>query len=276
MFHLLHHLPMFMKRFGPIRSYWMYHFERFNSWISRRVLNRRHPESTVIETYRLTEWASFLELSGQLSNTEVEMEYDTNHSPRVSQLTDSMIPLTGEQMDYVTQYYLAEISDFRVLTDQYNKEKSQAKEYKEFPSMSEWNSHMSISDREREMYNGPSSYGTQMKNFVYKTSNNRTIMLSSAESDCEYSYRRCSYVRSNESSLQIGRILMLFHHSFLSETTSFAYVSWFDNVHEDCESKLIYVLSSAQTQTVVPIKALSKPLVVACDDEESEKLWILN
>ena len=48
-----------------------------------------------------------------------------------------------------------------------------------------------------------------MKNFVYKTSNNRTIMLSSAESDCEYSYRRCSYVRSNESSLQIGCILML-------------------------------------------------------------------
>ena len=98
-----------------------------------RSLNRHHPESTVIKTYRLTEWASFLELSGQLSNddanTEVEMEYDTNHSPRVSQLTDSMIPLTGEQMDYVTQYYLAEISDFRVLTDQKNPKQKSTKNF---------------------------------------------------------------------------------------------------------------------------------------------------
>lgn len=66
-FHLLHHVPMFLKRFGPVHSFWMYNFERFNSWIIRRVLNRRYPESTVIETYRLTEWAHFLELSGQLS-----------------------------------------------------------------------------------------------------------------------------------------------------------------------------------------------------------------
>ena len=34
-FHLLHHLPMFLKRFGPAYTFWMYPYERFNSWITR-------------------------------------------------------------------------------------------------------------------------------------------------------------------------------------------------------------------------------------------------
>ena len=44
----------------------MYPNERFNSWVTRQVLNRRFPESTVIETYRLSEWAHFMETSDQL------------------------------------------------------------------------------------------------------------------------------------------------------------------------------------------------------------------
>lgn len=65
-FHLLHHLPMYVRLYGPLHGFWMYPFERFNSWISRRVLNKRYPESTVIETYRLFEATSFLQLSKQL------------------------------------------------------------------------------------------------------------------------------------------------------------------------------------------------------------------
>lgn len=44
----------------------MYPYERFNSWVMRRVLSRRFSESVVIETYRLSEWANFMEISGQL------------------------------------------------------------------------------------------------------------------------------------------------------------------------------------------------------------------
>lgn len=65
-FHLLHHLPVFLQRFGPVYGYWMYPMERFNSWITRRVMNRRFPEATVIETYRLYELANFMDISGQL------------------------------------------------------------------------------------------------------------------------------------------------------------------------------------------------------------------
>ena len=38
-FHLLHHLPEYLRRFGPVYGFWMYPYERFNSWINRRVLN---------------------------------------------------------------------------------------------------------------------------------------------------------------------------------------------------------------------------------------------
>ena len=65
-FHLLHHLPMLLRRFGPVYGFWMYPYERFNSWITRRVTNRRYPEATVMETYRLSEWAHFMEVAGKL------------------------------------------------------------------------------------------------------------------------------------------------------------------------------------------------------------------
>lgn len=76
-FHLLHHLPMYVWLYGPLHGFWMYPLERFNSWISRRVLNKRYPESTVIETYRLFEATSFLQLSKQLpvsATPDVELD----------------------------------------------------------------------------------------------------------------------------------------------------------------------------------------------------------
>ena len=51
--HILHHIPQGISRFGPVYGTWMWQYERFNSWICRRVLNRRHPEATVMETYRV-------------------------------------------------------------------------------------------------------------------------------------------------------------------------------------------------------------------------------
>ena len=70
-FHLLHHLPMFLRRFGPVCNYWMYPFERFISWMSRRALNRRYPESTIIETYRLFELSAFMSLAKLLPEKSV-------------------------------------------------------------------------------------------------------------------------------------------------------------------------------------------------------------
>ena len=64
------------KQFGPPQVFWMCPFERFNFWIISRVKNRRYPESTVIETYRLFELANFLQRSGELPNTAVTLTHD--------------------------------------------------------------------------------------------------------------------------------------------------------------------------------------------------------
>ena len=49
--HLLHHIVDSIALYGPVYSTWMFAYERFNSWISRRITNQRHPEATVMETY---------------------------------------------------------------------------------------------------------------------------------------------------------------------------------------------------------------------------------
>ncbi|KAK3735529.1 hypothetical protein QZH41_010032 [Actinostola sp. cb2023] len=51
--HILHHVVAGIKVHGPVHSWWMYVYERFNSWICQRVKNRRHPEVNVMETYRV-------------------------------------------------------------------------------------------------------------------------------------------------------------------------------------------------------------------------------
>jgi len=53
-FHLLHHIVEGIQVTGPVQGMWMFPFERFNSWIARRVTSRRYPEATVMETYRVS------------------------------------------------------------------------------------------------------------------------------------------------------------------------------------------------------------------------------
>ena len=65
-FHLLHHLPFYIRRFGPIYGFWMYPYECFNSWLIRRIKNQHYPESTVIKSYRLRESAQYLHMANQL------------------------------------------------------------------------------------------------------------------------------------------------------------------------------------------------------------------
>ena len=52
--HLMHHIIDGIEQFGPVYSTWMYSYERFNSWLSRRALNRFRPEATIMETYRVS------------------------------------------------------------------------------------------------------------------------------------------------------------------------------------------------------------------------------
>ena len=51
--HILHHLPEGIQKFGPVHGTWMFAYERFNSWLCRRAMNRKHPEATILRTYQV-------------------------------------------------------------------------------------------------------------------------------------------------------------------------------------------------------------------------------
>lgn len=294
-FHLLHHLPMYIKHFGPVYSFWMYPYERFNSWISRRVLNRRYPESTVIETYRLSEWANFMEVSEQLAEGATSMLHTTSDNLS-EQESESLLHvkehgatknednycLTNEQLRELQSYYLTSISEYEQFVQQYERERECAKVshcLRTFPCFSKWQPEYStcLTRSQSDMRIGPSPIATRIKHFIYQDSNGREVKLSTLESEREYMYRRCPYISAHvDNVLTFGRILTIFHHSFLSTSTTFVYVSWFEGPMIDRETNLKYVLMNTQTQSIIPVNLLSKPLVVAFDEEELDKLWILN
>ena len=109
-FHLLHHLPNFLSRFGPANGFWMYPFERFNSWISRRLHNRRYPESTVIETYHLFELTSFLSHANLLphgSTSDIDDILEENESKDVTSNESQSHVTTLSESEYssLKEYY---------------------------------------------------------------------------------------------------------------------------------------------------------------------------
>ena len=279
-FHLMHHLPKFLERFGPVYMFWMYSYERFNSWVIRRVLNRRFPESTVVETYRLTEWANFMELSGQLHAGTLPGDNGVSDYPITSD--NKHFVLSEDIMETLRSHYMSEIPQLRELMKRYSKERERATvkhQLKQFPSVAEWmpDHGPPLSDDQKRMCSGPSNDAVKLRQYTYRDCHKRSITISSTESDSDHSYCCSSYVAllSDTTPSLIGRIVTLFQHTFLS-TATFAYMSWFDGPYRDQQSDLVYVFGNAQTQSVVPVTSLSKPLVVAYDDEEIDKIWILN
>ena len=236
-FHLLHHLPHFIDRFGPVYNFWMYPYERFNSWVARRVLNRRFPESTVVETYRLSEWANCMQLSEQLP-------YGATDQP--TQAVQDPIKYSSEQFN-LTQDQLTQIQII----------------------YAECNTSRDSLDLPISAY--------RLKSKQYLTETGRKVTISSADTDTEASYVSNSYVSSDiEGEILVGRILTLFVHTHNSLPTEFAYVSWFDGPYLDNSCNLHYVYCTSCKETVVLLSSLSLPYVTAFDEQEPEKLWLLN
>lgn len=178
------------------------------------------------------------------------------------------------------RYYLAEEPQFAMLMDQYEKEKEarQKHQLKQFSCAAEWVPKCAppLSDDQRIMCSGPSNNATKIRHYVYKDYHNRLITISSSESDSDTSYCCSSYVANLQvTPISVGRIVTLFEHTFIS-TSTFAYISWFDGPYRDAETNLLYAFASSLTQSVMPVKLLSKPLVIAYDDEEIDKIWFLN
>jgi hypothetical protein len=50
--HLMHHIPDQLERYGPCRTWWMFHVERFFGWCSRAVHKHNDVEASLMNTYK--------------------------------------------------------------------------------------------------------------------------------------------------------------------------------------------------------------------------------
>lgn len=196
-FHLLHHVPVYLRRFGPVYSHWMYSFERFNSWIIRRVHNRRYPEATVIETYRLYDWAHHLKVSGQLP--ENALPYPTEPALSGDLIANSVHSSLNEaELAYLNKYYQESLPVYKDLCLRYEKEKGKAKtehRLRRFPAMNSWlpACGLPLSSAEMEMREITKDM-LRLSRFVRPDQFGKEIMFTSVSSDtCKVKSSLCFF-----------------------------------------------------------------------------------
>ena len=273
-FHLLHHLPMYIEQFGPVYSFWMYPFERFNSWMIRRTLNRRYPEATVLETYRLFDWAHFLECSGQLPekallHPERPQEFQSS--------SDKKITLNDGEVIKLKAFYRESIPEFNDLCLRYEEEKRRAKvqhRLRQFPSMSTWTplSGPLLSCLEEEMRT-VSREVLELTRYIRLDGNRRKVLLTSQILDTANVSSSFIFVRQPDNSVKFGQIKLLFQHCFCGTNTIFASVTWFSPARKDIESGLLFVDTTLKLSAIVPVDNLCGPIVTSLDNDH---LWILS
>lgn len=250
--HLLHHLPMFIRRFGPVYGFWMYPMERFNNWIKCRVLNRRYPESTVIETYRLYELSFYLQLSGQLPPNSV------------ADLADS-------------------VDDSEQIEDQLSRSVRQGRPFILDPDLVEELRHLYESaypdvENSQQIAKEPCSV-TQYKVYTIEDRYHRKIKFGSMLSEHENSVSISSYIHLKRSNFTFGRIQFIFEHQFKDQIQLFACVHWFADAVIDPTSELFVINKSTHNLSksrVIFLNEISKPLVHATDEVNLDNIWILN
>ena len=277
--HLLHHLPMFVQRFGPLHGFWMYPMERFNNWIKSRVQNRRYPESTVVETYRLYELCFHLQVTKQLPpgvNLDITECKDSESTSDGSDAVQSECMyrrghhsvLDSDLVEDLNCLYMHSYPEYRNAVMQYENGSQFA------PEGQPWS---------HGLCKGPNSSEpccvTQYKVYSIKDRHNRLIRFGSVLSEHANSAHVSSYVHLRSSRRTFGRIKFIFEHQFNNKIHTLASVHWYDDSIVDQASGLIYVNTTTTNRSVsrvVHLSDISKPLVHAVDELDEDKLWFLN
>ena len=275
--HLLHHLPAFIRRFGPMYEFWMYPMERFNNWIKNRVLNRRHPEATVLETYRLYELSFHLQLTNQLpigatvdisayaddSSSTSDDIHETDQQSGLHNHGSSSI-LTPKHIEELRRMYTCTYPELTITVEPEPQNSDRPEDFSDGAT----SSHCIALPKEVTVY----------KVYTLKDQHNRSVRFGSILSEHENSVHISSYVCLNKTS-NFGRIQFIFEHNFNSNTQTFVCVHWYDSATTCQTSGLKYVNVETQNTSLPDIaylKDVSKPLVHAKDDIDPNKLWILN
>ena len=230
-FHLLHHLPYYLNRFGPVYTFWTYSFERFNSWISKRALNRRYPEATVTETYRLHEWTNFLQITDQLPQGCLTDMGDDNEPMETHVSSSVECCLDSTQHEELIAYYTSQISSYSSLCERYETERNKAakrQQLKRFPAMSDWKPSTGplLTENEVELCMGPTPTVSLLRLHRKEDQHGRTITFSSKQNESS-SAKTCSSYIHVEQPFLFGKIQFMFSHSFAGSSNQLAYVEWY-------------------------------------------------
>ena len=279
-FHLLHHLPFYLQRFGPIYGYWMYPFERFNSWVIRRVNNRRYPEATVVETYRLYEWAHFIQVTGHLPQEAlVHPDSVEGIDCKPIQTTTQLAP---DEADHLHMYYQGAIPEYKALCSRYQEERRKARarhRLKQFPAMSSWMPVTGpvLTPLQLEMRANNLKDIIRFEQLTYKNSHGRHVRVCSRHADTENTSSSYTFIKLPDNSLVFGQVQFFFEHTFAQNRNTFAFVQWFNSPKKDAESGLWYVSlhHNKSVNPIVPLNKLSTPLVTAVDTDVPDRLWII-
>ena len=196
----------------------MYPLERFNSWLSQRVLSKCYPESTVLETYRLFEVTTFFQLSKQLpigEIGEIELEYEGQVAENESANT---VSLKKEDFNMLNCYYQQEVRVYGALIERYEMEK-RTLGCDEFHPLHKWlpSSGPTLTSIEQTLLSGPCHQILKCSTLIVSHRCGRKIKYSSAESDKSTAGFSLSYVCTNirdSKTVLFGCIQFLFKHSF--------------------------------------------------------------
>nr|XP_023654008.1 uncharacterized protein LOC111836725 [Paramormyrops kingsleyae] len=104
--HLLLHLPQSVRENGPLVSTWMFPFERANSWVVRRALNKCDMASTIMRTYQVLDFTLFAYSSETVHNEDhhgLSLNTQTwtkqHPSPNQLMLLTKFLPDSNEKME---------------------------------------------------------------------------------------------------------------------------------------------------------------------------------
>ena len=168
-------------------------------------------------------------------------------------------------------YYQSLVTEYRNLTQLYDEEKEQAKRYHQLwifppPSLLQRKKKPPLTDSQRNILLGPSPEIKKIKHFSVQDSHGREVNFRTVESEGDHFCSHSSYVSAcgDGDEMKIGRLVMLFEHTFQSCATTFGYVAWYDGpCFCDPDTRLKYVDISSQSLSLLPVSELSHPLVVS-------------
>ncbi|OWF38509.1 hypothetical protein KP79_PYT12185 [Mizuhopecten yessoensis] len=62
--HIMHHLPHYLRKFGPVSNFWMFPFERLDSTLSRAIGSARYLELAAVKHMKIQWMMSMLQAAG--------------------------------------------------------------------------------------------------------------------------------------------------------------------------------------------------------------------